>query len=956
MEGSATGQSAPSVMNHPVLRLIRTPFRNNRAESIGAGLFLQIHENENLNTIAHVIIKNCTFRNNTSHHLSKGQGGTAVHVSNFRLSGYVSHQIPQFSVIFEGTTFENNIVVIPVEDSLGCGALFVSENAQTVINNSSFLHNNCSGIAAVQSTLVMKGNITITNNTAYNGGGVVLCANSIMFLSYPVMVIMQANHAHHFGGGIYAEFECSQAIPPCFYASNQKKTSVILINNTADQCGSAVYGGSVDHCFTSSKSVLNNGKRLKFNNLFNISHHANDCSTVASNPYKVCFCDSKEHCHGSHVQCNHSMVYNRVVYPGQTIRVKVFLAGQRNGKAPGYVLASTNTSDFAIHTQEQSQVVSSQEDCTSLNYTILTNNSSTNKVTINLAVENIEYRAVDGQFNQSYVIVKNVRPCPLGFEVPVARKKCDCSHFTRNILKRVTCNISPHPYITRDSAANWWLGPDTNSMKYCPYCPFDFCKTGKRVNIDPTNISSVNSQCSFKRTDTLCGSCTKNYSIIFGSSRCKKCSGSTLSVIGWTFVFAVLGMLLVLFLGFFNLNVAEGTLNATIFYMNVVRVNSSLFFGSPNDNSSVIVQFFRVFVAWMNLDLAIEMCYIHKMNALQKTALQFVFPFYLWILTGCIIYFSRHSSYFAKVTGKNSVKLLATIVLLSYTKIIRTIIDVLWSATLYIETIKGSIHRSSVWKMDGNVLYLHHEHQYLFVFAVSVAICTLPYTLSLLFIQCLNKWSHLKVFFWVAKLKPFFDAYTGPYKDKYHFWTGLLLLVRIGLFVMIANNATHGPTLNLTLITISAAVLFLINQPASGVYKLWQLSLIEAFSYFNLIILSMGTAYVISYHKAHDHSRMIIVTLCVGSMFLLFCGVIAYNASKMMLLPQKWGVVKVWLQERDWPWGRRKQIRSLILPASANDSNSSSDDDDEMDSVLHNAPPVAHFHEYREPLIETTTS
>ena len=133
---------------------------------------------------------------------------------------------------------------------------------------------------------------------------------------------------------------------------------------------------------------------------------------------------------------------------------------------------------------------------------------------------------------------------------------------------------------------------------------------------------------------------------------------------------------------------------------------------------------------------------------------------------------------------------------------------------------------------------------------------------------------------WVVKLKPFFDAYTGPYKDKYHFWTGFLLLVRIILFLAIAANVTKGPILNLTLVCVTAATLFLFSHP--GVYKSWLLSLIESFTYFNLILFSIGTAYVLQQnsHKPNsqqDYQKEKTVLVCVGSMFLLFCGIVTWN-------------------------------------------------------------------------------
>ena len=343
----------------------------------------------------------------------------------------------------------------------------------------------------------------------------------------------------------------------------------------------------------------------------------------------------------------------------------------------------------------------------------------------------------------------------------------------------------------------------------------------------------------------------------------------------------------------------------------------------------------------MNLDLGIETCYFHRMDALGKVALQFVFPLYLWILSGLIVYLSKRYSVIARMAGKSSVKILATVILLSYAKIIRCIIDALWPSTIHHVT-NGT--EFMVWKMDGSKRYFHKEHAILCVLAITAACCTLPYTLSLLFIQCLRRWSHIKPLFWVARLKPFFDSYTGPYRDKYHFWTGFLLIVRICLFVAISANTGRGPILNIALINITASILLLLS--VFRLYRTWYLTAIEVFTYFNLIALSMGTAYV----RIDQFSNFFVVLFCVGSMFLVFCGVVSYNVYKKISNTKSWIAMKNWILEKKWPCKARYLTRSLILPPVMTDSSSS---DDEMDPILQNAPPVAKYDEYREPLIET---
>ena len=136
---------------------------------------------------------------------------------------------------------------------------------------------------------MLSGSITIAKNTAYNGGGVLLCANSIIFLSLHVSVTIEENLASNFGGGIYAEFECSQAVPPCFYGN---ETSVFLVNNNASRAGDALYGGSIDSCYTYPNSLLiNKSHKVPFQMLFQMNYSNATNSLVTSDPYKVCFCN-----------------------------------------------------------------------------------------------------------------------------------------------------------------------------------------------------------------------------------------------------------------------------------------------------------------------------------------------------------------------------------------------------------------------------------------------------------------------------------------------------------------------------------------------------------------------------------------------------------------------------------------------------------------------------------------
>ena len=84
---------------------------------------------------------------------------------------------------------------------------------------------------------------------------------------------------------------------------------------------------------------------------------------------------------------------------------------------------------------------------------------------------------------------------------------------------------------------------------------------------------------------------------------------------------------------------------------------------------------------------------------------QFVFPVYIWSIARLIIVLVKYSDGVAKVMGSNSVPVLATLFLLSYAKLFRTIITALSYTTLY--TSQGL---KAVWSADGNVDYLGPKH------------------------------------------------------------------------------------------------------------------------------------------------------------------------------------------------------------------------------------------------------
>ena len=165
--------------------------------------------------------------------------------------------------------------------------------------------------------------------------------------------------------------------------------------------------------------------------------------------------------------------------------------------------------------------------------------------------------------------------------------------------------------------------------------------------------------------------------------------------------FTIAGPALVGFIKLLDITISQGRINGLVFYANIIQANQDIFLPWRSTHP------LTVFIAWLNLDFGVETCFFNGLNAYYKTWLQFVFPLYVWSIAGLITILAKYSDRLAKVMGNNSVPVLATLFLLSYAKLFRTIITVL-SYTMLITSQENSnkFITKAVWSADGNTDYL----------------------------------------------------------------------------------------------------------------------------------------------------------------------------------------------------------------------------------------------------------
>ena len=363
------------------------------------------------------------------------------------------------------------------------------------------------------------------------------------------------------------------------------------------------------------------------------------------------------------------------------------------------------------------------------------------------------------------------------------------------------------------------------------HCPLGYCLSGEKV-VDLA--SNPDTQCNLNHAGTLCGGCKNRYSLAIGSSRCIQCSNNSYCNMSLFLFFIAAGIILVIFILVLNLTVTQGLINGFILYANLLWTYKDILFSSEQ-----IPFVFQIFIAWLNLDFGIETCLVVGLTAFWKTWLQFLFPLYIWLIAGVIIIVCHYSSHLTNLIGDRAVPLLTTLFLLSYTKLLRTVMTVLEYGELILYPDKS---KTIVWYLDGNLQYCRHPHIYLFIAAITTLIFCLSFTLFLLLIQCWRRISHLRLLRWMNKFTPFYDAYFAPLKDKHHYWFGTLLLVRITLLVSFTATSSTLPFISL-LILQSTSVALLFYTSIRHVYKSKLVRTLESTSLLNLIILTGSTLY-----------------------------------------------------------------------------------------------------------------
>ena len=867
-ESKFVGYSSSSID----VEVTESVFKNNVAFTGGGIYSLFVHSlvDSFVDEAIKLVYSNCTFENNTA------VFGSAIFAYEHNIVTASSQTKPPGGLlVVSNISARYNTLVDEIRRSRYSSGIIDVRNIHLILNGTSTLANNsATALRAKRSQVHISGQAMFYRNVGNLGGAISLISYSFLVIGSNTSVVFSGNHANYRGGVFYVAFEeepgfthedcflyLDSSDPFCFNSDSISRLGITInfTGNTAAY-GSIVYGSVLQTCCWGEslrKNVSNYSGNFfellaqneQVHNTFNFDSVIIDSDSTAT-PSANLVIDQTEFS----------------AMPGQKFNITLNATDQL-GRQVAVSITSASLPPHATDVQNYSALP--EPILGTSNYWVL---DSKGLSQVPLSVLGQQYQQVrvavfttDSAVTQEITV--NLTECAPGYEYSEESLSCEC--LPELIEHGVDC--SPEAQLTVPNDV--WVGvvalhnQPSNAEAVAVYsCIFDYCKLGEKV----IAAGDFDAQCAegYNRGGLLCGSCTEGYSVVLGTRRCLQCRNN--AFLALVIAFTAAGILLVIVVAFLKVSVSDGYVNGLLFYSH----NLGPFILRLAPTAPVIF----LPVAFLNLDLGIETCFYNGMDALAYTGLQFIFPLYLYLLMGSMVFVARyvkcpcHKSF---STGKT----FATLLLISYPSVLRTCTAVLRNVTVGPLTYL-SVGSSIRWASDPSVHFFSGWHAALGVLSILLLIVyIIPLPLILLFP------AKIYSFKYTGKMKPLLDAFFAPYKPRFRCWLGIRILISI--FLSTASLFLSLPYTVCLIVVVITVLLFIqtLLKPYRGFYR----NASNSFLLVNMIVILIGVLLLSDQYNYYNtetlqQRRTIFSAAVVSIAYIVFLGVLLYHI--FLRLPQ----------------------------------------------------------------------
>ena len=625
--------------------------------------------------VAYFYFDNCTFSGNTA------ALGSTVFIQEFKTNA----RILGIQVFFSDLTVIRNTIVsvasitsIPSSDST---AVFDARAINLTLSGRCLFESNIgTALQGTESIIGINGDVRFINNTGLFGGGmnlnqfsflVILPNSSLEFISNVGTIRGGAMYVDQLRNSpfssiydcfLYFDYDQYESCETCNFSVN--RFIVRFINNTAI-FGGTIYGSTLRTCPWAIPLQSQYSNR----NIFQIlGQNFSDHFEFVPDPSGI---ENFESLVSRIVIENEEPVYS--LAPGESVSLAIRpldSLGQRIGALLGTYVAPdqdtpTPSSLFGAIGSGFQYIVTGSNMSTQFSVFGAQNLTATKMVIYGLDI-------LSGRLAETDIRVR-ILVCPIGFEFDNSTTRCECSTDLQE--RGVQCNTST---LTLIVPSGLWVGPVEGSTFAVADCIQGLCEPGAASLSVRNGTIDFNVQCreGLNRGGVLCGSCHKGYSNVFGGIRCQRCPNRHVAIF---ILFLLLGVLIIIFLIVFRINLSSGYVNGVLFWSNIVSLYEMVLAPSQSRSGAAFL------ANWLTLNWGIETCFHEGMTALERSWWQLSFPLYLFFLM-IVTRSLFNSRCFRRVDSKTAfatIEAFATLIIVCYVSILQFCLELLSKTEIY---------------------------------------------------------------------------------------------------------------------------------------------------------------------------------------------------------------------------------------------------------------------------------
>ena len=871
-------------------------FQRNQGH-MGGGTAIYATKGGNQSSLSIIQFSNCNWTENES------AMGAAVFITpgiwDYTKEGYLP--IPKFT----DCRFMSNSAIQTLKppvaegigvtiESVGYGAVFVSQLHVIFGSSSNFTNNSGSAIHLSNSVINFQGKCSITfhNNTSQNGGAIAMYGFSMLQIGNSSSFSFTNNRAENKGGAIYSDFNAAThpAYHNCFISPGEYppvNSTLSFKGNNASASGDSIFTTTFQSCellCSTMKDSLGPGDILSCIANFNFNDSKDTNLSLSTRPEKF--------------ELSERLPVPLI--PGSEYSLNLSATDEAGNSLHDVVYAAS----IASHNETVSIDPAFQQ-VSNNRIMVLGKNGSTAKLNF---------------FTSDLLVIVNITltECQPGYHHNDLSFKCECA--ASEYLGLVGCD--PNVYLKK----GYWMGYCSESRsEFCTgFCPYGFCSYSEiepaahylKLKKDSKLLDP--DICGPSRTNRLCGECSHNHSMYYNSRRFT-CGSEELCHLGW--LFYILSNILPLTIVFFVilvLNISFTTGNGHCFVIYGQLLGFLVFYDNDVLHFSPVAKWIQIVVTFpydfLNLHFFaledISFCLWKGSTFMGLMMMNYVTVGFALALVLLAIFVTRYQCVRTKILFrfKNSISVmihgLSAFFILCYSQAARTTFHILNSTCLYSANFKCTV---SAVDRAGHLTYFEGEHVPYAVVAILVLIfmiiipplLLLVYPLMFkLFGLCYLSETKLVTILWRMMPIQFLDAFQSSFKDKYRFFAGLYFLYCAAILALNAGCQSwleFYSSVQLLLITI--LTIHSVFQP----HKERKHNVVDSLLFANLSLINAITLY--------NHARLLVFGQLKSEVLI---SALAVVQAVLIILPLLLAIVFCIIE---WKMTKMKKKDYEVLPS-----------------------------------------